>query len=430
MKFTSSSNEFIKKLIPFLKKNQQTQNTQSSSSSTILNNSPLQVSQFNKILEILYKDIYDSYKITRSKSCFKINIIKITDVFKHKKPDMYDDSRYLSSFIKKFINENEKYQLNYYCNIGGRKINIYFTLFSEDELLLIDTYTEYINNIYIWLTICDSYSSKRCANKLDLYIYPTPFSKKLPEKMTSTISTEHVNSAFTLSCAPVGEIVIYRKEEWFKVFIHETFHAYGLDFGNHTSKKIHETLAQIFPINSEYDATEAYTETWARIMNCAMVGFNLLENKENKKEFIKNIDFCLQIERFFSLYQATKVLRFMGLRYQDIHKLDNNSSYLRNNLYRENTHVFAYYILTSILMNNYIGFLVWCYTHNTSLLQFSASDYNFKEFSKYIKRQYDKPMQEEIIKLQSFDGYLNTNNNNNNNNELLNTTRMSIIENN
>ena len=103
MKFTSSSNKFIKALIPFLKKNQQTQNTQSS---TILNNSPLQVSQFNKILDIIYKDIYDSYKITRSNSCFKINIIKITAEFKPKKPDMYDDSRYFSSFIKKFINEN------------------------------------------------------------------------------------------------------------------------------------------------------------------------------------------------------------------------------------------------------------------------------------------------------------------------------------
>ena len=163
------------------------------------------------------------------------------------------------------------------------------------------------------------------------------------------------------------------------------------------------------------------------LKNCAMVGFNILENKENKKEFIKNTDFCLQIERFFSLYQTTKVLRFMGLEYEDLHKLDNNSSYLRNNLYRENTHVFAYYILTSILMNNYIGFLVWCYTHNTSLLQFSVSDYNFKEFSKYIKSQYDKPMQEEIIKLQSLDAYLNDDNNNN---ELLNSTRMSIIENN
>jgi hypothetical protein len=35
-------------------------------------------------------------------------------------------------------------------------------------------------------------------------------------------------------------------------------------------------------------------------------------------------------------------------------------------------------------------------------------------------------MQEEIIKLQSLDAYLNDNNNN----ELLNSTRMSIIENN
>jgi hypothetical protein len=110
------------------------------------------------------------------------------------------------------------------------------------------------------------------------------------------------------------------------------------------------SLKLLFPIKSDFDPTEAYSEMWARIMNCAITGFNALEKKENVDEFIKNTDFCLGVERIFSLYQTIKILRFMGINYSDIHtiKKGNNSDFLRTQLYRENTHVFAYYILTSI----------------------------------------------------------------------------------
>ena len=117
----------------------------------------------------------------------------------------------------------------------------------------------------------------------------------------------------------------------------------------------------------------------------------------------------------------------MGINYSDIHtiKKGNNSDFLRTQLYRENTHVFAYYILTSIFMNNYPDFLVWCNKYNTSLLSFNKSDSNFKEFTKFIEDNYDIPMQNPIIYLGNLNDYIYSNNNNN---KLVKSTRMSIIE--
>ena len=62
-------------------------------------------------------------------------------------------------------------------------------------------------------------------------------SKSLPDTNTSTLGPDNVNTAFTLACSPNSEMVIFRREEWKKVFIHETFHTYGLDFSSHDSNE-------------------------------------------------------------------------------------------------------------------------------------------------------------------------------------------------
>ena len=49
---------------------------------------------------------------------------------------------------------------------------------------------------------------------------------RLPENKTDILDQVNCNTAVTYACAVNGECLIYRKEEWFKVFIHETFHAY------------------------------------------------------------------------------------------------------------------------------------------------------------------------------------------------------------
>jgi hypothetical protein len=169
-----------------------------------------------------------------------------------------------------------------------------------------------------------------------------------------------------------------------------------------------------------------------------------LENKKDLSMFINYMTFNLQLERLFALYQCNKVLGFMGLTYNNIHEPGEKNAYLRKNLYREETHVFAYYILTAIFLNDYIGFLSWCNNHNTALLQLNGAQYVFNDLGDYIQQQYNNESILTGISNASKTGPSITNVNETDPSKtepsktdhskekkyikLLNTTRMSIIE--
>ena len=339
----------------------------------------------NKLLIKIHNDIIEGDKFVQYKletGCMNATLRLITKE-ETKKPRIYTN-RFFPEHIREYIEKNGKYQLIYPCVINGREITIYFILFSENDLNLLDKYENYARMIYTWLYICDLHSLKKCANTLSVYIYQTPFKKELPNKTTTTLSANNVNTAATLHCAVDGEIVIYREEEWFKVFIHETFHSYGLDFGGFQSTNLKAQVKKIFPIESDFIIEESYAETWARIINCGFVSYSSMEKKTDKNEFLMYMDFCLQNERLFALYQCNKVLQFMGLSYEDIYKTDEISVHLRKNLYREDTNVFAYYVLTGILMNDYYKFLKWCDINNIVFLRFNTTEKNLKYFGDLI----------------------------------------------
>ncbi len=381
---------------------------------------------FESTMISLYQDIYKSNETVFNKGCFQSHVVNIGAEFnKVERPADYSKSRYFPSQIQKYIKDNELYQLNFSCqDVGGREINIHFTLFSEKELDNLAIYVQNVRLMYVWLNICAQYANAACSNTLNIYVYPTPFTKNLPGSTATVLGAEHVNTAFTFACAPKGELIIFREEEWFKVFIHETFHAYGLDFARSETSELKQKIKSLFPINSDFDLYEAYTETWARIINCALCSFNALENKKDKKLFITNFTFCIEIERLFSLYQCIKVLSFMGLHYNDIH--GEKTNYLRDKLYKENTHVFAYYIMTAIFLNDYQGFILWCKTNNKVLLQFNSSLENFKAFSEYIVSIYNCNT---FLSGIDYMGKLNqqVNQAKKKNETLIKTTRMSII---
>ena len=75
----------------------------------------------------------------------------------------------------------------------------------------------------------------------------TPFKKKLPENDYEILSPTHCNSAVTTSCIRNGEICIYRKEEFLKVLIHESFHIFGLDFSGLPISRLKKNILKIFP---------------------------------------------------------------------------------------------------------------------------------------------------------------------------------------
>ena len=384
--------------------------------------------RLNKLLLLIYNDLYESDRYVSSRidsNCLKAQMKRLNN--DAKKPKIYF-SRFFPKHVRDYIKTTEKHQLVYDCDIDGRKISIHFTIFSEDELGNLDEYDEHAKFIYMWLYVCSLYARKRCAKTLDIYIYLTPFVKTLPEMNTSTLGPDNVNTAFTLACSPNSEMVIFRSEEWKKVFIHETFHSYGLDFSSHDSRVVTDTVRKIFPIDSEYNIEEAYAETWARIINSAFCSYNSLTDNKDSKTFLLYMDFSLRMERLFSLYQCNKILQFMGLTYEDLHSSEEKSAYLRKNFYRENTNVFAYYVLTAVFMNDYLGFLQWCEDNNTAFMQFNGTRKNMESFSKFIEDDYDSETFKTGLKCVANVGQQKRGKRSAKPSTLLQTTRMSVID--
>jgi hypothetical protein len=341
----------------------------------------------NKVLLPLYMDISKGDAYIENKVASNCLRAVIRDKKGLSKPSIYN-SRFFPTHIRNYIEENMRYQLTYSCEIGKRAIEIKFAIFSEEELVDLDKYGEYARLMYIWLFICGENAPHRCAKTLSVYVYQTPFRKTLPSSSTAVIGADNVNTAFTFSCAKDGDMVIFRKEEWMKVFIHETFHSYGMDFSSHDYKKLREHVSSIFPVDSEFDIAEAYTETWARIINAAFASYNSLKDKQDQATFLLYMKFSLEMERLFALAQINKILGFMGLAYNNLHDCDETSAYLRKNLYREKTNVLAYYVVTGIFMNSYYDFLRWCQTHNPSYMAFTVSNSNFRDLMDFISEQY------------------------------------------
>ena len=395
---------------------------------------------YQAILISLYNDIFTANETIFKDACFQSKLIEAPADFQQPEGK---NSRYFPAHIQKYIEANQQVQLVFTCgNVGQREISIIFTLFAKVELKQRVFYTQYVKMMYIWLHICGKYAETYCTESLNVFIYPTPFDKNLPFSPATTIGPEHINTAFTMACAKNGQIIIFREEEWFKVFIHETFHSYGLDFATNEHASLKNVLRAIFPINSDFDIYEAYTETWARIINCVFCSFNALpdHSKRDQKGFLLNLNFCLEMERMFALYQCIKILGFMGLRYNDLYNTkpqanakananvkansyNSSSSHLRS-LYKENTHVFAYYIMTAIFLNDHQGFMLWCKKNNTLLLRFKATPDTFKSFEIYISSVYDCiSLLNNIVRM----GDLNMKVNKSKNKTLMSTTRMSII---
>ena len=84
----------------------------------------------------------------------------------------------------------------------------------------------------------------------------------------------------------------------------------------------------------------------------------------------------------------TKVLDYMGLRYEDLIKKDKASELLRNSLYKEDTNVLSYFVITTILLNNYQLFLSWCNNNNSPIYLFNHTSKCLNDFIYFIHGSY------------------------------------------
>jgi len=390
-----------------------------------------QTKKTNIILLELYNQLIKAYnfllttKKTNGDSFYNINISKITSISQIPKPKNFN-SKSFPNEIRKCIDDMSNLVISYTFSLFNRNIKLFFIVEKQEH---IEVYNKYVDAIVMWLYVLNEYASSRCSKAFTVYLYFTNLEKKLPHTSIDILDENNVNTAFTTTCPVDSEIVVFRREEWFKVFIHETFHNFALDFSDMNNFECHNHILSIFPVKSSVNLYESYTEFWAEIVNTLFCSFFSLKNKNNVQEFMKNAEYLINFERTYSFFQLVKTLDFMGLRYIDLYSKTEKSVMLRNTLYKENTNVLAYYVIKTILLNNYQSFLSWCKNNNLSLIQFKKTIPNQRSFCLFIEKNYKTKMMIDAVRsseifLQIFKTYNRTKHVN----YLLNNMRMTICE--
>lgn len=352
-----------------------------------------QTKKTDEIFKTLYTEILDgvSYieevKTKMGDSFYKVKMDSITNISQIPKPRTFP-SNTLPSQVKKHIDEYSLGLISYSFNLFERDIKIMFLIEDGNPEDLIKTYNKYVDYMLVWLYIVNEYSSKSCVEQLNIYIYHTSLLKLLPATNIEILNWNNVNTAFTKTCPKDSEIVVFRKEEWFKAFMHETFHNFGLDFSDTNQTSCNQKILSMFPVNSEVNLYESYSEFWARIMNALFCSYINMKNKEDVDEFLTNAEFFINFERIFAFFQMIKVLNFMDMTYKDMYTKNSVSENIRNTMFKENTNVLSYYIITVILLNGYQDTIAWCNLNNSSLLQFKKTNTNMNNFCKFIEKKY------------------------------------------
>jgi hypothetical protein len=340
---------------------------------------------------MIYQDILISQSyisILESRKLIDSSVKEIKSLKELPKSNLMD-----SSFMPSTIKDKILYSILGYMKttikIEKMTVNIYYGLFKKSDFNKLESIKKDILLTLKIIKFCTLYKNLKTIESLDIYLYLTEVEKQMPKNPVITLGSNNCNSAVTFACASKGKLLIYRKEEWKKVLIHELFHSLCLDFAGSNYETLRKNIKNIFNVQSDFEISESYTEYWATIINSCFISYSLLDNYDDVENFLLFTDFCIQLERIFSLYQMIKILGYMSLNYKYLYKNDEISRGLRKVLYKEDTNVLCYYIIKTILLFFNDEFLEWCMLHNNNILKFNKTEHNLNQFYEFIKDKYN-----------------------------------------
>ena len=295
--------------------------------------------------------------------------------------------------IKQTFENQTKIGKHYTFTIGSRVFNIHLIKPAlQEDVKIYKKFDKMVFKIYIWLFICNHFANAMCSPSITIYVYMTNHKKKLPIIDHAVVDQINANTAFTSACPLASnEIYIFREEEWFKVLIHESFHAFGLDFATMQEEDAEKQMFSIFPVMCKLRFYETYTESWAEIIHVIFVSVNTYpsESMIDIRKLAKIIERNIYNEQIFSMFQCTKVLQHMGLKYRQLYEMTDQAKKLRHERYKEETHVFSYYVLKCIIMFHYNEFIEWCSLYNNGSIQFTKTPENIQRLFEFIKARYN-----------------------------------------
>jgi hypothetical protein len=378
------------------------------------------------ITKKIFKRFYDDFVIAE-------NFLKTIDInpeiekIKNNNYNKSNDHGYIIKPIRDYIDIFAEYDITYSLKLYDKIVNIFFITGKTFE---IEEIKRKIYRIILWLHVIIKYATNKfCSKELNIYIFLTDLKKNLPEHEGQEIGKINVNTGFTMTCRLKSNIVIYRKEEWYKVFVHETIHNLELDFSGMDNDNTREYILKIFPVKSDVKLYEAYTDAWAKILNVLITSY--LVSNRTYKQYQNFTQEYINLERTHCFFQCIKILHHMGLTYDNLYSKDEESSKLRK-LYKEQTSILSYYIINAVILNIYQDFLKWCNDNNekSSILQFDHTEDKQIEFCKFVENNYKtKNMLNRINCIsRMFEQYKNIKYKKNDINMLLENMRKSLME--
>lgn len=304
------------------------------------------------------------------------------------KPNPANYSYIPNIFIQKIENTLHVHK-NYQFKIGKRNVSITFYT-DSDRHFSKKIWEQCIQKIYIWLYVAGQIASHACSPNLKIFIYLNNVPKKMPNN-SEEISRNNANTAFTTSCTETTEIHLYREEEWYKVFIHETFHSLGMDFSTMDSSLYSNQVKELYGLNNavgDIRLYESYSEICAEFVHtCMFTHFEMIKSGASAKhlgDFDEKLRHNLSYEITFSMIQCTKLLNHYQLHANDICIDSEASRKNMNEKYREGTSLFSYFIVKSVFIFYINDFIQWIIVNNNNSLDFSKKDKNIKAYVEFI----------------------------------------------
>ena len=327
------------------------------------------------------KFLHDSMMKTR-RSMDDIVVEDVLEAITEENPINVKSSHFFDSSITQDIkkNMNMKYQARLLIhNTFNFMINIYFNNKQKPNLKKMMYYIK-----FLLVFSLQHYRNEKGRHDFEITLYLSDMKKGITSGFKNTIEPKHINSGFfyydpTIS---TSNIVIFRREEWYKVLVHECVHCFNLDF---QSSKISfkSLMSDTFFIESTMDANETFTEFWGRTINCAILTFHGIES-EIYTDFNHIFSINLNLERIHSMNQAIKLLKVFGLPYSSI--INPQMQAMTKKVYKESTNAFCYFVLSSIMMYHFDNSLQWFTNDEYNTISFQKSERQIMIFMYYLKQ--------------------------------------------
>lgn len=306
---------------------------------------------------------------------------------------------------KKIDKKREKsYLLKYEIPYEKTFININFILYEKDAISkqLVEKYDNKVYDILKIIHLIIILSNNNLINKknfeicsrdgLNIFIFLTPFLREININSNDILGATNANGGFCYGCNNEGNIIVYRSQEYFKVLIHELIHNFGIDSyifdfkkeiykTNSKENKLYKNFINNFNLSREInDGTfdigiqESIVEFWAKFLNNSLFSFNYILKNLTHTDNINNIPLNIknsgQFNKIYKIYisiftsvfeleilhntlQCVKILKKNKLNYLNI--LSTQDEKINN--YKEETHIFSYFIIQTILLYNYKNFI-------------------------------------------------------------------------